>query len=158
MKRISQRDIANALNTFFTEEHRPILFGREKPYFWARNDFPVKVYKASPTCQFVMSIPYIDDILINKFSPKLGVIYLNDTTMASIAKSHVLLAHRFDNLLAELDAAGFTGLQFGPQYVIMYQGTDGIQIELTCDVRRTANPSDCKLTAYANELKNRKLI
>jgi hypothetical protein len=155
--KISHRDIASALSTFVREDYRPILFGEQTPHFWTRNDFPVKSYVSSPTCQFVMSIPYCDVILANKFSHEKGMIVLNDAFMASVEKARVLLQHRFDSLLEELKGAGFE-LSFHIPQIIMYHATRGVSIELTCDVRRTANPCNCKLTEYTRDLKRRKLI
>ena len=156
MSKISNRDIANALNIFVREDYRSALFGKQMPSFWTKQDFPVKSYKPERYCQFVMVIPYADEIIANLDSNTVGVIELNNRVLSSIEKAHVLLDHRFNELRNELYNARFH-LNFELSHRILYHNLTGMSIELTCDFMRINTPA-CALVKYAKSLKARNLI
>lgn len=157
MSKISNRDIANALNYFVRAEHRSVLFGTQMPAFWTKQDFPSKSYVASKYCQLIVSFPYIDEVLGSAKSSQSGIIELNNAVVSSIGKARVLLDYRLQDLLREMQDAGFA-LNFGLSHTVMYQGVDGMSIELVCDVTRVENPDTCALVKYTKGLKQSNLI
>ena len=157
MSKISNRDIANALNNFVRADHRAVLFGMQMPAFWAKQDFPSKSYMASKYCQLVVSFPYIDEVLGSAKSSQSGIIELSNAVVSSIQKVRVLLDYRLQDLLREVQDAGFA-LNFGLSHTVMYQGVDGMAIELVCDITRVENPNTCSLVKYTKSLKQSNLI